>query len=111
MGRNQQEQKQEQGLEQETEYFNFINSLHSKATIQVYGQAINHFMRFINIDKASSLINQDTKTIEQQIISYLVDQRINQKLSYSILSVRLAALRKFYEMNDLVLNWKKVSNY
>ena len=46
-----------------------------------------------------------------QLISYLIDLRRNQKLSHASLSIRLAALRKFYEMNDVVLNWKKVSNY
>ena len=108
--RRQLKQRQEQGLEGEKEYLNFINSLRSKATIEVYRRAINHYMRFINIDNASSLMKQDTKTIEQHLISYLVDQR-SQKLSHAVLSMRLAALRKFYEMNDVVLNWKKVSNY
>jgi integrase len=27
------------------------------------------------------------------------------------MSARLAAIRKFYEMNDVMLNWKKVANY
>ena len=58
------QQKQKLGLEQEIEYLNFINSLLSKATIAVYRQAISHYMQFINITKASSLIEQDTKTIE-----------------------------------------------
>ena len=37
--------------------------------------------------------------------------RKNQKLSHASVSQRLAALKKFYEMNDVTLNWKKVSNY
>jgi integrase len=105
------EQEHLQELQTEKEYLNFVNSLRSKATIMVYRHAINHYMRFIDINNASSLIKQDTKTIEQQLISYLNDQRINQKLSYAILHLRLAALRRFYEMNDVMLNWKKVSNY
>ena len=56
-------------------------------------------------------MKQDSKIIEQQLITYLVDLRRNQKLSYASLSIRLATLRKFYEMNDVVINWKKVSNY
>lgn len=107
----QHQQEQKQQLEQETEYLNFINSLRSEATIEAYRRTLNHYMRFININKASSLIKQDTKAIEQQLISYLVDQRRNQKLSHSVMSMRLAAIRKFYEMNDVVINWKKVSNY
>ena len=67
-------------------------------------------MRFIKTSNTSSLLKQDNKTIEQQMISYLLDMR-NQKLSYASLFTRLAALKKFYEMNDVTLNWKKVSSY
>jgi integrase len=68
-------------------------------------------MQYIKDNSVSNLVKQDSKTTEQQLKTYLVDLRRNQKLSYASLSIRLAALRKFYEMNDVVLNWKKVSNY
>ena len=68
-------------------------------------------MQYIKTTSVSDLVNQDNKAIEQQLISYLVDLRINQKLSYAVLALRLAALRKFYEMNDVVINWKKVTYY
>jgi integrase len=104
-------QQQNQEKDKETEYLNFINSLRSEATVSIYQFSLGHYMQYIRANRVSSLVKQDKKTIEQQIISYLVDLRRNQKLSYASLSIRLAALRKFYEMNDVVLNWKKVSNY
>jgi hypothetical protein len=107
----QQTQEIRLGLEQEIPYLNFINSLRSKATIKSYRLTINHYMQFQGVSNISSLLKQDNKAIEQQIISYLVDMRLNQKLSYSILALRLAAVRKFYEMNDVIINWKKVNNY
>jgi integrase len=107
----QQTQEIRLGLEQEKPYLNFINSLRSKATIKAYRLTINHYMQFQRVSNISSLLKQDNKAIEQQIISYLVDMRLNQKLSYSILALRLAAVKKFYEMNDVIINWKKVSNY
>ena len=116
VGMGQQEHKQqtsggEIGEKAEKAYLNFINSLRSEATIRVYRRSINHYMRFTKTSNISSLLKQNNKTIEQLIVSYLVDMRANQKLSYAILSMRLAALRKFYEMNDVILNWKKISNY
>jgi hypothetical protein len=33
------------------------------------------------------------------------------KLSYGIINTRLAAIKKFYEMNDRVFNWKEISSY
>ena len=112
MGRRQ-EQEQLQGLQSEKAYVNFINSLRSKATIKVYRVLIIHYLRFMNIKSSniSTLLNHDARTIEEQIISYLVHLRTNQKLSYSSLALRLAVLRRFYEMNDVIINWKKVSNY
>jgi integrase len=67
-------------------------------------------MRFTKTIKVSNLMKQDSKTIETQIIAYLVSMR-QQKLSRSILNNRLAAIKKFYEMNDVLLNWRKVSQY
>ena len=107
--RGQGQQDQDNG--KETEYLNFVNSLRSQATITMYQFSLRHYMQYIKANRVAKLVKQDSKTIEQQLITYLVDLRRNQKLSYASLSIRLAALRKFYEMNDVVLNWKKVSNY
>jgi len=103
--------QRQQSQAKETEYLNFINSLRSEATIAMYQFSLRNYMQYIKTNSVSGLINQDSRTIEQQLITYLVDLRKNQKLSYSSLAMRLAALRKFYEMNDVILNWKKVSNY
>lgn len=102
---------QQQGWAEEREYLNFIDSIRSEATVKVYRLSMDNYMRFIKTSSFSSLLKQDNKTIEQQIISYLVDMRKNQKLSYALSSTRLAALKKFYEMNDVTLNWKRISNY
>jgi integrase len=113
MKRQQGEQggRQQQYEEKDREYLNFINSLRSEATIAMYQFSLRNYMQYIRASSVSSLVKQDSKNIEQQLIAYLVDLRRNQKLSYASLSLRLAALRKFYEMNDVIINWKKVSNY
>ena len=67
-------------------------------------------MKFIKTNNISTLIKRDNKVIESQIIAYLVYMQ-EQKLSYSAKNVRLSALRKFYDMNDIVLNWRKISQY
>jgi hypothetical protein len=53
------------------EYLNFINAIHSEETKRLYVRALKHYMRFLKTDNLSSLLRQDTKTLEQQIISYL----------------------------------------
>jgi site-specific recombinase XerC len=86
------------------EYLNFINSLRSQATISMYDFSLRHSMQHIRAKDVSSLVKQDSRAIEQRLITYLVDLRRNQKLSHASLAIRLHALRKFYEMNDVVLN-------
>ena len=110
-----QDQCQDEGLDDnmEIEYLNLINSLRSKATISMYSFSLRHYMQYIGTDSVSSLVKRDNRAIEQQLITYLVDLRRNQKLSHASLAIRLHALRKFYEMNDVVLNWqqKRFSNF
>ncbi|HEY7079467.1 MAG TPA: site-specific integrase [Nitrososphaeraceae archaeon] len=101
------QRQQEQGSESENNraFLNLINSLRFKSTIKTYRLALENYMQFMNIKSFnySSLLKPDNKTIEQQLIAYLVDIRRNQKLSHASSSTRLAALRKFYELNDVVL--------
>jgi integrase len=51
------------------------------------------------------------KTLEGRIIEFLVYMRQEQKLSYGIISTRFTAIKKFYEMNDRLLNFRKISSY
>ena len=81
--------QQDQDKDKETEYLNFINSLRSKATISMYQFSLRHYMQYIKTNSVSNLVKQDSKAIEQQLITYLVDLRRNQKLSYASLSIRL----------------------
>src|SRR6266498_5590024 len=92
------------------EYLNFINSLHSDVTVKIYSLCLKNYMLYLKINDVSLLVNPETKKIEQQIISYLVDMR-RRGLGYSAQNLRLGAVKKFYEMNDIVLNWKKISQY
>jgi integrase len=99
----------QQQLQQQQEYLNFINSLRSEATITNYRRALAHYMRFTN-SNVSELLKHDNKAIESQIVKYLLSMR-EQKLCRGTLNLRLAALKKFYDMNDVLLNWKKISQY
>jgi integrase len=57
----------------------------------------------ISID---DLLSIPVKTIQEQIIDYLVKNK-----SYMGKRMTINTLKKFYEMNDVVLNWKKISQY
>ena len=53
-----------------------------------------------------ALLYIPVKRIEEQIIDYLVGNK-----SYMGKRMTINALKKFYEMNDVMLNWKKISQY
>jgi hypothetical protein len=53
----------------------------------------------------------DTKTIKGELIKYIIFLKHEQKLSYSSISDQLSAIYLFFEMNDVVLNKKKINRY
>ena len=85
-------------------YFNFINSIKSEVTKETYEKNIKLFMKFCNVTKLSDLLLTDT---QKQIVKYLISLR-EKGLSYNTLSLSLCAIYHFYEMNDVVLNKKKM---
>ena len=85
-------------------YYNFINSLHSEPTKKTYRYTLVRFMRFCQLLSVDKLL--DLRTKDQCIIDYLLSQK-----GYQSKQLSLNAIKKFYEMNDIILNWKKISCY
>lgn len=97
-------------LEQQQEYRNFADSIKSPATLLTYNYSLKYYMSFRKTTNVSSLLQGDIKMLEAQLIEFIVSMRQN-KLSYGIINTRLAAIKKFYVMNDIVMNWEKISQY
>lgn len=91
-------------------YRNFHESIRAPDTRRVYTNSLCQFMTFVKVDSFEKLLAADNKLIEARIISFIVSQR-ERKLSTSVIHVRLAALKHFYSMNDVTLNWKKIAKY
>lgn len=93
-------------------YRNFIHSLRSSATKTDYTRALKYFMDFLKLDHNdySSLLPSDPKLIQSNIIDFLIFLREKNKAPNTIHSY-LAAIKRFYDMNDVVLNWKKVKSF
>jgi site-specific recombinase XerD len=92
----------------------FVESCRSPATRRHYIKAVKYFMRYLNLPSGSydKLIEKDPKLIQMDIcdfISYLKER----KNSSATISLYLAAIAKFYTMNDLTpqLNWKKITSF
>jgi integrase len=89
------------------EYFNFINSIKSDETRVQYESKLKLFMKFCNISDMNELKNIDA---QKYLIQYISELR-NNKLSSSAINGRLYPVFHFYEMNDIVLNKKKIKMF
>jgi integrase len=88
-------------------------SLKSPNTSKIYTVALNDFMRYRKATNLSELLENETKTklLESDIIEFLVYLKLERKTSWSFRNVRLSAIKHFYRMNDIELNWFKISKY
>ena len=90
-------------------YDYFKNSIDSNETLRSYSYALLDYMEYRNVKEVSSLLEGNPKILEGYLIAYLVS--IKSQASHSLRSIRLAAIKKFYVMNDIVLNWDKITCY
>ena len=97
--------------EQSEPYKNFISSLDSEVTKNGYRYSLRYFMRFLKIDNYNDLLKIEPTKLEGIIRDFIVNMRQDRKLSPSTVSVRIAAIAHFFEMNDVDLRWKKLKKF
>jgi len=87
-------------------YYNFIHSLHCESTKKAYKFCLENFLNHYQIDLLSFLrLPQDEMT--SLIIRYLVDK----KASMQYKNLITATLKHACEINDVVVNWKKIKKF
>ena len=97
--------------EQSEPYKNFISSLDSEVTKNGYRYSLRYFMRFLKIDNYNDLLKIEPTKLEGIIRDFIANMRQDRKLSPSTVSVRIAAIAHFFEMNDVDLRWKKLKKF
>jgi integrase len=88
---------------------NFIDSLRSAKTKDVYDKALKLFMKFHNFETYSVLLG--SQDIEEKIKQYMMNIR-SRELSTSFMTIFLSAIKTFYEMNDIEnIRWRKLKRF
>jgi hypothetical protein len=87
-------------------YFNFINSLDSEYTKKTYEYHIQKFLNHYKIDLATFL-----KLPQQEISNLLIKYLVERNLSRSSKNLVFPTIRHACEMNDVILNWKKLKKF
>jgi integrase len=102
------------------EYQNFIHAVKSPETKKKYSYLLFKYLDYLKsisvknkdlLSLSDLLIYDDVKSIEADLIKYIIFLKQKQNLSYSSINNRLAAIYLFFEMNDIVLNKKKINRY
>jgi hypothetical protein len=88
-------------------YRNFVETCRTVATRQTYIKALRYFMDYLQLSPEAydRLLDQDPKTTQMNICDYV--SYLRKLKSPATVSAYVAAVRKFYSMNDIQLNWDK----
>ncbi|MFZ0345724.1 MAG: hypothetical protein WAL24_11260 [Nitrososphaeraceae archaeon] len=87
-------------------YRNFTMTCRSAATRKAYVRCLDHFMKYLKIDTYDKLLDKDPKIIQMDICDFISFMRKDR--SYAMVSLYVAAINKFYAINDIILNMKKI---
>jgi len=102
-------------------YRNFVNSCTSPKTRKVYVQIFSYYVNYLGVprsakseqDYCDSLVKQDPKIIQENIIDFVTHCRNNKGLSFATIHSYVAAIKHFYDYNDMgqSINWRKVKRF
>jgi hypothetical protein len=99
-------------------YANFLYALKAKETKRQYPHRLDKFLSFIGLqgtipEKCQKLCElKDTNLLESHLIRFINfhKERIqNKEISEGTLCNYVKAIRLCFSMNDIVINWKKIS--
>jgi hypothetical protein len=93
-------------------FLNFINAIRSPATQVGYRNSLRRYMKHLKVVNTDDLLihQSDPKKIQSQIIDYIMSLR-NDGISYSTIKFLVAPVFTFYQLNDVLINRKRVMRY
>lgn len=93
-------------------YHSFINAIHSPATKKAYENSLIRYCKHLKLKNIDGLLlhSSGPKLIESQIIDFIMSLR-QDNVSYATIKFLIAPIFTFYQLNDILLNRKKVSRY
>ena len=110
VGLSQQRQKNDLILRGES-YKHFINAIRSPATRKNYEISLRRYLIHLKLKAVDDLLqDSNPRSIEIQIIHYIMSLK-ESGISYATIHFLVAPIFTFYQLNDIILNRKKVSRY
>jgi site-specific recombinase XerD len=94
-------------------YRNFIGTCRTSSTRYIYKKSLEYFLSYLRLgpEEYVKLLDMDTKTAQMNICDYISHLRIQKGLASQTVTAYVSAIRKFYIMNDIQLNWDKIHSF
>lgn len=86
-------------------YRNFLDGIHTAVTNEDYSGALQTFINWSNVSDPDKLLDGGIEDMEDRVMAFIKAQQ-EKGLAHATIRQRLAALRHFYDMNRITLNWK-----
>ena len=103
--------QQRQLQRQEEAYSNFINSINSEETRREYHTNFSYFMKFCQKTTHQDMLLVPVAELESTIRDYIVHLRHHRRLSPSTVSSYISPIIHFYEMNGVIINWRRLKKF
>jgi hypothetical protein len=92
-------------------YDSFINAIKSPKTKIAYAQSLRRYLSHRKLTEVDNLLlDQNPRVIESQIVDYVMTLR-SEGIAYATICFLVAPVLTFYQLNDVVLNRRKISRY
>jgi integrase len=103
-----------------TPYENFLFAINSKESKRQYPNRLDRFLVFIGLEgtieekclKLYQLSQKDTNLLQSYLIRFINSQKDrikNHEIAEGTLRNYIKAIKLFFSMNDIIVNWKKLS--
>jgi integrase len=95
----------------EVSYYDVTSGLRSAYSKEHYKWAFKTFLTHIQIEDPSTLLQKDPRFLESIIIEYIIYMAEDKHLSHNSIRGAMNPILHFFEMNDIVLNKRKISKF
>ena len=97
-------------IEEGRPYYNFINSLKSKETKEIYKKCLVYYLQHYNLTRVDELLSLPVVENERMLVDFLLELK-NKDLSSSYINLNFCAIKHFYFMNDVRINKEKIGKF
>ena len=93
-------------------YRNLIRALdNSPYTRETYKNSLSLYLRYRGFNTCEQLLQEDEKIAQARLVDYVNYMKDESQLSKYTINNRLAAVKKFYEKNQIDLKWRFIKDY